>query len=155
MTPGAGARPFAVLAGTMVVAGGLTAAVNSAAPFEHGSWLAAYLVLVAGASQWALGVGSTALPAPRRSARLTRLELVLWNAGNGAVMAGVLVDASTLVMAGSLALLVALGCFAVGAGARRSAGWSRLLLYRGLIAVLAVSVVIGSALAGAPPGGVA
>ena len=35
---------FVTLAGVLIVAGDLVAAVNSAAPFAHGSWLAAYLV---------------------------------------------------------------------------------------------------------------
>ena len=39
---------FAAVAGAMIVAGGLIAAINSATPFAHGSWLAAYLVLVGG-----------------------------------------------------------------------------------------------------------
>jgi hypothetical protein len=49
------ARAFFVVAGALVVVGGIVAAVNSASPFPHGSWLAAYLVLVGGASQVALG----------------------------------------------------------------------------------------------------
>jgi hypothetical protein len=44
---------FLCLGGTMVVAGGLVAAVDSAAPFAHGSWLAALL--------WNLG--GSAIPA--------------------------------------------------------------------------------------------
>lgn len=39
---------FTAVARTMIVAGGVVAAINSAAPFAHGSWLAAYLVLVGG-----------------------------------------------------------------------------------------------------------
>lgn len=64
--------PFIATGGTLVVAGGLVAAVNSAAPFAHGSWLAAYLVLVGGVAQIALGVGAAALAPQRRSARLAR-----------------------------------------------------------------------------------
>lgn len=76
---------FTGAAGAMIVVGGLVAAINSAAPFAHGSWLAAYLVLVGGVAQLLLGVGSLGLPAPRLSARLRRAQLGLWNGGNAAV----------------------------------------------------------------------
>lgn len=72
---------FAVAAGTMIVAGGLVAAINSAAPFAHGSWLAAYLVLVGGVAQLLLGVGCLVLPEPRLSARLRRAS---WGCGTRA-----------------------------------------------------------------------
>jgi hypothetical protein len=55
---------FLASASVLIVAGGAVAAVNSAAPFGHGSWLAAYLVLVAGVSQVVLGAGRLALRAP-------------------------------------------------------------------------------------------
>jgi hypothetical protein len=56
---------FLASSGVLIVAGGAVAAVNSAAPFGHGSWLAAYLVLVGGVSQVVLGAGRLALRAPR------------------------------------------------------------------------------------------
>ena len=79
---------FTAAAGAMIVVGGLVAAINSAAPFAHGSWLAAYLVLVGGVAQLLLGVGCLGLPAPRLSARLRRTQLGLWNVGNAAVASG-------------------------------------------------------------------
>jgi hypothetical protein len=42
---------FVAVASALIVAGGLVAAVNGAAAFAHGSWLAAYLVLVGGVAQ--------------------------------------------------------------------------------------------------------
>jgi hypothetical protein len=50
---------FLASSGVLIVAGGAVAAVNSAAPFGHGSWLAAYLVLVGGVSQVVLGPGGS------------------------------------------------------------------------------------------------
>ena len=41
------ALPFAALGAASIVAGGLVAAVTAAAPSQHGTWAAAYLVLVA------------------------------------------------------------------------------------------------------------
>lgn len=143
---------FVALAGVMIVAGGLVAAINSAAPFAHGSWLAAYLVLVGGVAQLVLGVGCLALPAPRLSARMRRAQLTLWNAGNAAVAAGVLTGAVGLVITGSVVLLAALAGFALGAGPAPTNGRGRLFLYRLAILALAWSVVIGSLLADTPKG---
>lgn len=143
---------FTAAAGAMIVGGGLVAAINSAAPFAHGSWLAAYLVLVGGVAQLLLGVGCLGLPAPRLSARLRQAQLGLWNAGNAAVAGGVLANAVGLVLVGSLVLLGALVGFAVGAGSASSNARGRVILYRVAILGLASSVVIGSVLANSSPG---
>ena len=141
---------FALLGGTLIVAGGLVAAVNSAAPFAHGSWLAAYLVLVAGTSQVLLGVGRRALLLREPPRRLTRAQLLIWNTGSAAVPGGVLGGAALPVTAGSVALLAALACFAAGVrGVPRRAG---AVAYHALIVALAASVIVGSAMAGAAPG---
>jgi hypothetical protein len=146
---------FLASSGVLIVAGGAVAAVNSAAPFGHGSWLAAYLVLVGGVSQVVLGAGRLALRAPRPTPALLRAQLVLWNLGSLAVPAGVLADAPTLVTVGSVALLCALALFAAGAagasGVRREAR-VRAVVYLTIVVGLAASVVVGSALAGAVPG---
>jgi hypothetical protein len=144
-------QAFAAVAAVMIVAGGLVAAVNSAAPFAHGSWLAAYLVLVGGASQMALGGGHLVLPAPDRSVRLRHAQLGLWNAGTAAVAVGVFTDVGAVVLLGSAGVLAALGCFALGGGRGRPGACWRVLLYRLVIGVLAVSVVVGSVLADAAP----
>lgn len=143
---------FAAVAGAMVVAGGLVAAINSAAPFAHGSWLAAYLVLVGGVAQLLLGVGCLGLPAPRLSAQLRGAQLGLWNLGVAAVAGGVLGDALGLVAVGSVIVLGALGGFAVGGGPSDPESRARVTLYRIVILGLAGSVVIGGVLANASPG---
>ena len=141
---------FALLGGALVITGGIVAAVNSAAPFAHGSWLAAYLVLVAGVSQVLLGVGRFALLVREPPPRLIRAQVLLWNAGSVAVPAGVLADAAPLVTLGSVALLAALACFAAGVrGVPLRAG---AVGYHALIVALAASVIVGSALAAAAPG---
>ena len=141
---------FVTLAGVLIVGGGLVAAVNSAAPFAHGSWLAAYLVLVGGVAQLVLGVGPLALPGRAGSILLRRTQLLLWNAGAAAVAIGVLADRIAVVLVGSVTVLIALACFVrgggpIGAGARR-----RVLGYRAVILALAVSVAVGGVLAAAP-----
>jgi hypothetical protein len=128
------------------------AAVDSATPFGHGAWLAAYLVLVGGVSQVALGPGRFAVGLPRPSPRVTRAQLMLWNAGGVLVPAGVLAGAPGIVTAGSVALLAALALFATGIRSVRRAHRTRALGYATLLAGLAVSVVVGSALADAAPG---
>ena len=143
---------FAAVAGIMIVAGGLVAAVNSAAPFAHGSWLAAYLVLVGGVSQLVLGGGPLVLPAPKRSVRLGYAQLGLWNAGTATVAVGVFTDLGAIVLVGSAIALTALGCFARGGGRGRPGARGRVILYRFLIGALAISVVVGSVLADAAPG---
>jgi hypothetical protein len=143
---------FLASAGILIVAGGAVAAVNSAAPFGHGSWLAAYLVLVGGVSQVVLGAGRLALRAPRPTRALHRAQLVLWNLGSLAVPAGVLADAPTLVTVGSIALLSALALFVAGASRARRDVRFRAVVYLAIVGGLAVSVVIGSSLADAAPG---
>jgi hypothetical protein len=143
---------FLAAASGLIVGGGAVAAVNSAAPFAHGSWLAAYLVLVGGVSQVVLGAGRLALRAPRPTPARLRTQLVLWNLGSLAVPAGVLSDAPTLVTVGSVALLWALALFAAEAiGVRREVR-RRAVVYLAIVVGLAASVVVGSLLAGAVPG---
>jgi hypothetical protein len=142
---------FLASASVLIVAGGAVAAVNSAAPFGHGSWLAAYLVLVGGVSQGVLGAGRLALQAPPRS-RARPVQLALWNVGSLAVPVGVVWDAPMLVTAGSVALLCALALFAADARERGRAVRGRAAVYLAIVVGLAVSVVIGSALADAAPG---
>jgi hypothetical protein len=143
---------FAALGAAMIVVGGLVAAINSAAPFDHGSWLAAYLLLVAGVSQIALGLGHLLLPVRPPSARLLRVQLACWNAGNLVVAGGVLAGTAAVVIAGSAVLLVALGGFAAGAGWASSAARWRLAAYHAFGLMLAVSIFVGAALAGSNPG---
>ena len=143
---------FLASASVLIVAGGAVAAVNSAAPFGHGSWLAAYLVLVGGVSQGVLAAGRLALHAPPLTRALPPAQLALWNIGSLAVPAGVLGDAPTLVTAGSVALLWALALFAAEARGRRREVRGRAVVYLAFVIGLAVSVVIGSALADAAPG---
>ena len=126
---------------------------------EHGSWAAAYLVLVAGVSQAGLGVGQAMLARRVPSRRVLNVELVTWNVGNAAVIAGTLLETTALVDVGGLVLLVTLVLMiravrgagggtatAAEAGAVRPAGWM-LLTFRILVLVLLVTIPIGLVLA--------
>lgn len=100
---------FVACGGILIVVGGVVAAVNSAAPFTHGSWLAAYLVLVGGAAQIALAGGRAAIVAIGSGSGRSRGRLMLWNFGSLAVPAGVLADTTAWVTAGSVCVAVRAG----------------------------------------------
>lgn len=146
-SPSTAFGPFAALGTACVVAGGLVAAATAPVPSEHGSWAAAYLVLVAGVAQVGLG-GGQALLAPRLpSRRLVAAEFAGWNAGNAAVLAGTLLHLTALVYVGGALLVAALALLVHGvrgAGGRR--GWP-LHAFRLLVVVLLVSIPAGLLLA--------
>ena len=130
-----------------VVAGGLVAAWTSVAPSEHGSWLAAYLVLVAGVAQVALAVGQAMLAPRPTSSRIFVTELIAWNTGCAAVVAGTLAALTVLVDIGGALLLLTLALLVLTVrGANRDAdrGHRRALLaYRLLVLCLVVSIPTG------------
>lgn len=143
--------PFTALGIFCVVAGGCVAAATAPVPSTHGSWAAAYLVLVAGVAQVALGWGQ-ALLAPHLPARRRVLAQVgTWNLGNAAVLTGTLTGVLPLVDAGGVILVIGLALLADAT--RGSAGpeagprpW-RLYGFRLLVLLLLVSIPTGLVLA--------
>lgn len=137
--------PFAVVAAAAIVAGGLAAAVAGPTGWSDGSWVAAYLVLVAGVGQAGLGAGQAAFaigPTPRR--RLVA-QLATFNGGSLLVLVGTLVSRPEVVTVGCLVFAGALAIFAAGA----RAGGDQLRgrrVYAGLLVLLSVSTPIGAAL---------
>lgn len=141
------AAPFAVIGGACVVAGGLVAAATASVPTEHGAWVAAYLVLVGGVAQLSLGAGQAYLAAHPPAPGLVAFEVVAWNAGSAAVIAGTLLGVVPLVDAGGAALLLALAALLLSVrGAPARGGWWR-YAYRLFAVVIAVSVPVGLVLA--------
>jgi hypothetical protein len=138
------AAPFVLVGVGCVIAGGLTAAVTAHAPTEHATWAAAYLVLVAGLAQVALGLGRAYLSEDAPTPVRLGTELVVWNLGNAAVIVGTLTGLPVLTDAGGVLLVVALVLFGFAAG--RGPGWAR-AAYRAVIVVLAVSIPVGLVLA--------
>lgn len=137
--------PSFVVGAASIVAGGLVAAVAATDPSESGIWASAYLVLVAGVAQVALGLGQVwlATSPPGRGAVLG--QLALYNVGNAAVIGGTLADRTWLVDAGGVLLAIALGTYLWAT--RRSRGGRVLLAYRLLIAGVLVSIPVGLVLA--------
>lgn len=142
--------PFLIIGSACVVAGGFVAAVTAHAPTEHASWAAAYLVLVAGVAQVGLGAGQALLARRPPSARIVAGELVAWNLGNAAVIAGTVGGATVAVDAGGVALVVALLLILVTTTRPRRTGWP-LWAFRGLILVVLVSIPVGLVLAAVSP----
>ncbi len=126
-----------------VAIGGLLSAVNSVNPTEHGSWAAAYLVLVMGLGQIALALGQALLAGTPPSQPVLLTELLTWNAGGALVLIGTLVGPALLVDVGGILLVITLALVIAsvrtpGAGPR----WHR-TLFLALVIVLLVSIPIG------------
>lgn len=140
-----------------VILGGLVAAVTGPLELVHGSWAAAYLVLVAGVAQTAMGRARTWWPETARSRPLGWLQLGCWNAGSALVIGGTLSSAPILVDLGSVLLVVALGLALLATRTdslappadspeRASSTTMSVLVtwgYRAILLVLAVSIPVG------------
>ena len=135
-----------------VVLGGLVAAVTGPVDLAHGSWLAAYLVLVGGVTQCAMGQARLRRPAAT-SPRRAWAQIGCWNVGNAVVIGATLAGEPLAVDLGSLLLVIALAiawrAARPGTGGHSSAGGLSNLIdaaYRALILVLGVSIPVGMAL---------
>ena len=127
-----------------VVVGGLVAAIAAPLKLDHGSWLAAYLVLVCGVAQCAIGTQSQLAALPVRAWSYW-IELICWNVGNAAVITGTLAGLPIVADIGGVPLLIAL---VVTIRVVRTS--SRRLLscgYRAAMGALIVSIPIGLTLA--------
>jgi hypothetical protein len=71
--------------GAAIVAGGLIAAVTGPTEWGHGSWVAAFLVLVGGVAQVGMGLAQAAFDGAAPSARFVSVECALWSSGSVAV----------------------------------------------------------------------
>ena len=65
-----------VAGGAAIIAGGIVAAVTDPAGWEHGSWTAAFLVLVAGVAQIGLALGQVELAAVPATPRVALLASI-------------------------------------------------------------------------------
>ena len=99
---------FGAVALLCIVAGGLVAAVTGPLHLEHGSWAAAYLVLVGGVAQGALGTSQYFMAPQGFTGWKVVAELVAWNAASGLVIGGTLIANPWVVDAGGVLLVAAL-----------------------------------------------
>lgn len=139
--------PFRALALAWVISGGLVAAVTGPLGLEHGSWSAAFQVLIGGVMQGVLGIAQHRLAARRIGRRALLAQLLTWNLGCAAVIGGTLLGTPLLVDAGGL-LLVAAMVLMIRAVGRRVQGpaWA-LWLFRAALVVTMVSIPVGLVLA--------
>ena len=138
--------PLLAAGGVSIGAGGLVAAVTGPTHWDNGSWVAAFLVLVAGVAQIGVAAGQAQLAPIAATTAFTAAECASWNAGCMTILAGTLLSSPVAVSIGSALLVAALG---MSAFAIRGSGCQpRLLLwlYRALLIVLVVSIPIGIAL---------
>jgi hypothetical protein len=141
-----------------VIAAAAVGSVNVAAPFDRGWWLTAYLFLVGGLAQLLLIRGQDALTTGSRQppASLVWAQWALWNAGTAIVAVADMAQVTAGVDVGSVALLIALVLYQLGArravrrSDRRHSGVE--YAYVTLVLGLASSVLVGTFLAGALPG---
>lgn len=129
-----------------ISAGGLISAVTASAPTQHSAWAVAYLVLVVGLAQGALGLGQAWLADDAPLRRLVITECITFNLGNTGVLLGTLFSLPVLVDAGGVALVIALTFFLRGVRGAWTGNWLR-VLYRISVAILLVSIPVGLVLA--------
>ncbi len=141
------AVPFVVVGSVAIIAGGMVAAVSRPTEFGHGPWLAAFLVLVAGVAQIALGAGQSWLADQPVTAGVVRLELVSWNVSVLATIVGTLVDAPVLTTIGGVSMVLALAVFLRAVRVACFAPRWAVKTYRVLVGVILVSTPVGLVLA--------
>lgn len=141
------ARPFLLIGSLCTIAGGLVAAVTRPTGFELGSWTAAFLVLVGGVAQIALGAGQCWLADQPPPARRVRAEVVFWNLGVSATIVGTVTGTPIITTAAGCALVVALGLFIATTKAPSSVRGPARVIYRVLAGLVLVSIPIGLGLA--------
>lgn len=141
------ARPFVVIGSACIIAGGIVAAVTRPTGFDLGSWLAAYLVLVGGVAQIALGAGQAWLAAEPPRATTVKTELATWNLGVAATIVGSLTATPVVTTLGGIVSAVALVVFLVGVRTPGPAPrWAR-IVYCSVVTFVLCSIPVGLALA--------
>ena len=140
-------RPFLLIGSLCTIAGGLVAAVTRPTGFVLGSWTAAFLVLVGGVAQIALGAGQGWLAYQPPPIRRVRVEVAFWNLGVGATIVGTLTGTPIVTTAAGCALVVALGLFIATTKAPNSTRRSGRVVFRAVAGIVLVSIPIGLGLA--------
>jgi hypothetical protein len=141
------AATFFIVGAASVVAGGLVAAASGPLGLVSGSWVAAYLVLVCGVAQCAFGAAQREFVRHPLTAAEFWIELLCWNLGSAAVIAGTLIREPIVVDIGGGLLVVALVLLMRNVTPSPTRRRALLWIYRALIIALLVSIPIGLMLA--------
>jgi hypothetical protein len=112
------------------------------APSYHASWAVAYIVLVPGVAQLVLGVAQAALTDGALRGATVTVEVICWNLGNAAVVAGTLADIPTMLYIGDTLILATLAIVVL---ALRHARRGPILATTWVVtAILVVGIPVGS-----------
>lgn len=139
----AAALTFLALGVSAITFAGLFSAATARSATYHSAWLVAYLVLIVGLAQVALGIGQWWLAAKPTGSPTVFVELLFFNVGHGGVIVGTLIAAPVWVYTGSIWLVVALFFFGWQVRSPRRRGVA-LWAYWALLVLLVVSVLIGA-----------
>ncbi|MCW4458773.1 hypothetical protein [Microbacterium sp. MPKO10] len=137
--------PFLWTGTIAIIVGGLIAAVTSPLDLEHGSWAAAYIVLIVGVALIFFGVTQSML-AERVSGGAIGLEIGTWMLGSLAVLGGTLIETPIVVDIGGVLLIVALIAFARAVRSGFRSGTRATLplwTFRIVLVIIIVSIPIG------------
>ncbi len=132
---------FATTGLVAIIAAGALSAALAHAPTRAAMWLTAYLVLVVGIAQVALGAGQAGLASRPPPSALLGSQWLLFNGANALVISGRLLVRPAAVAVGAVLLAMALGLFL--RGVRGADGGWLLQVYRLLVALLACSALVG------------
>jgi hypothetical protein len=139
------ALPFLLISALAIVGGGVLAAAMAHAPNRKLLWTVAYLVLVVGATQAALGAGQALLGTRATAAPVRVAEWALFNLGSAGVIGGTLCSSQPLLWLGTLSFAASLALFLWATRGVRG-GWP-IIAYRTLLVLLGGSAVVGLVLA--------
>lgn len=140
----AAAAPFTVLGVVAIVAGGVIAAAVAHRPTQHLVWMVAYLVLVVGVVQYALGAGQVSLSVKAPNPGKAWKQWSLLNVGHVGVIAGTLSGSLILVCAGTACYDAAIVWLVLAV--RSAQRGMQLNAYRGLVLIMLISSLVGLAL---------
>ncbi len=141
---------FVVTGVVAVVAAGCVTAAVASDPTEYPVWASAYLALVVGVVQAALGLAAGLLAVRPVGAGLVAATFALYNLGSALVIVGTGLDGVVgwnvaLVDVGGVALVPAMALFLYMVRGARGGLW--LWVFRAVAAVILVSMPIGLVLA--------
>lgn len=136
-------QPVLAVGTVWIIAGGLIAALSGPTDFEAGSWVAAYLVLVGGVAQVALGVGQAWISRGVPNLELIWKQIATWNLAGVAVVAGTLLESPMITTLGGAVLAAALVLYLVGVRQLGTAPTWVGLVYRAVALIVLVSIPVG------------
>lgn len=139
--------PFVVIGSISIVLGGAVSAASAPSPSYTASWAVAYVVLVAGMAQLALGLGQARLAVKQPSATMIAAEVITLNVANIAVLVGTIMIWTILTDVGGGLFIIALALFVWAVRAAHAHNKWMLYGFRVVIAICIVTTPIGLVIA--------